>query len=110
MDITSREVSGVTVMSLRGPLDTGSAPEVGAALEGLAEGHEAKIVVDLTGVDYVSSAGLRVLLATAKQLRGTGGDLAVCGLNPTVQQVFDMSGFSSILKVFGGADAAASSL
>jgi anti-anti-sigma factor len=40
-----------------------------------------------------------VLLATAKKLKGTGGDLKICGLNPTVQEVFDISGFGSILNV-----------
>jgi anti-sigma B factor antagonist len=45
-----------------------------------------------------------VLLATAKKLKGTGGDLKICGLNPTLQEVFDISGFSPILTVVSSED------
>ncbi len=103
MDITTREDSGATVVELGGALDTGTAPDAGKKLDELIEGGATKVVVDMTHVDYVSSAGLRVLLASAKRLRKAGGNLAVCGLNETVQEVFDMSGFSSILKVFANA-------
>ena len=106
MEITVREDTGSTVAGLCGPLDTGTAPQVGKKLDELIEGGETKVVVDMTRVDYVSSAGLRVLLASAKRLRKAGGNLCVCGLNDTVQEVFDMSGFSSILKVFANADEA----
>jgi anti-sigma B factor antagonist len=56
--------------------------------------------VSLDKVDFVSSAGLRILLATGKRLSGTGGSLRVCGLNETVNEVFEISGFSTILNVF----------
>jgi anti-anti-sigma factor len=51
-------------------------------------------------LDYISSAGLRVLLATAQKLQAEDGALRVCNLNETVQEVFDISGFSTILSVF----------
>jgi len=57
-------------------------------------------------LDYISSAGLRVLLVTAKRLGGSGGSLHICGLNETVDEVFEISGFSVILNVFGTADEA----
>ena len=58
------------------------------------------IVVDLARLDYISSAGLRVLLGTAKKLTAAGGALRTFGLNDTVREVFDISGFSTILRVF----------
>jgi anti-anti-sigma factor len=106
MEITTRDSDGKTVAALSGSLDTTSAPEVGAHLEESISAGAAKIIVDLTGVEFVSSAGLRILLVAAKKLRASGGDLGVCGLNETVQEVFDMSGFSTILKVFPNSDEA----
>jgi anti-anti-sigma factor len=110
MEINTRESSGTTIVSLNGPLDTGTASEVGSKLDELTGARATKIIVDLTDVEFVSSAGLRILLATAKRLRKSAGDLSVCGLNETVQEVFDMSGFSSILKVFPGVDEALAGL
>ena len=52
-------------------------------------------------LDYISSAGLRVLLAAAKQLKGIDGELRICSLNEVVREVFDISGFTTIFKVFG---------
>ena len=106
MEISIRESDGKTVAALDGSLDTTSAPEVGIVLEERIGAGDVKIIVDLTGVEFVSSAGLRILLVAAKKLRSAGGDLGVCGLNETVQEVFDMSGFSTILKVFPDRDAA----
>ena len=59
-----------------------------------------KILVNFADLDYISSAGLRVLLTTAKRLGGSGGTLRICGLNETVSEVFEISGFSVILSVF----------
>jgi len=56
--------------------------------------------VDLEKMDFISSAGLRVLLATAQELQKAGGELRVCNLNEDVMEVFDISGFSTILMVF----------
>ena len=51
-------------------------------------------------LELTTSAGLRVLLACAKQMKGSGGWFGVCSLNDTVQEVFDISGFYSLLNVF----------
>ncbi|MEO8329077.1 MAG: STAS domain-containing protein, partial [Candidatus Nanopelagicales bacterium] len=51
-------------------------------------------------LDYISSAGLRVLLGAAKKLRASGGTLGMFGLNQSVREVFDISGFSAILSVY----------
>ena len=66
-------------------------------------GHH-NLVADLGRVDYMSSAGLRVLLATVKNARSRGGDLRLAGPNPEVRNVLDLSGFTGILKVFTPVD------
>ena len=99
MDVTVKEVNEVNVMSFEGNLDTNTAPQAQAQIDELIDGGSSKILINFDNLNYISSAGLRVLLATAKKLKATSGDLKICGLNKTVQEVFDISGFSSILSV-----------
>ena len=100
MQISSQPHESFTVVRIEGNLDTNTAPEAQQHLDQLQDDGTDKIVVNFEAVDYVSSAGLRVLLATAKRLGATGGDLRICGLNEIVNEVFEMSGFSMILNVF----------
>lgn len=100
MNITTGDREGITVVSFEGNLDTNTAPDAQEHFDELADQGAAKILVDFTKLDYISSAGLRVLLATAKRLRGGGGNLRLCGLNEMVSEVFEISGFSTILAVF----------
>ncbi len=99
MDVTVKEVNEVNVMSFEGNLDTNTAPQAQEQIDQLIDGGSSKILINFDNLNYISSAGLRVLLATAKKLKATSGDLKICGLNKTVQEVFDISGFSSILSV-----------
>ncbi len=99
MDITTRSHDDVTLVAFAGNLDSNTAPQAQQALDGILAGGGRKLVVDFTALDYISSAGLRVLLGTAKRLRGAGGALHLFGLNETVREVFDISGFSTILAV-----------
>ena len=100
MNITTRTERDVSVVALAGNLDSNSSPQAQQALDGILAGGAKKMVVDFTALDYISSAGLRVLLGTAKRLIGAGGALHLFGLNGTVREVFDISGFSTILAVY----------
>jgi anti-anti-sigma factor len=99
MDITTRTQNGITLVVFAGSLDSNTSPKAQQALDGILAAGARKMVVDCTALDYISSAGLRVLLGTAKRLSG-GGALRLFGLNQTVREVFDISGFSTILAVF----------
>jgi anti-sigma B factor antagonist len=99
MEVTVKEVNEVRVLLFEGNLDTNTAPQAQAQIDELIDGGSSKILINFDDLNYISSAGLRVLLATAKKLKTTSGDLKICGLNQTVQEVFDISGFSSILSV-----------
>ena len=99
MKLEVRESEDVRVLVFEGNLDTNTSPEAESAINELIDNGSNKLLVNFENLNFISSAGLRVLLATAKKLRGTGGDLRICGLNPTVQEVFDISGFGSILNV-----------
>ena len=67
---------------------------------------EYRLIIDLAGVDYLSSAGLRVLLSLAKRIRAAGGGLAMCALAPPVRQVFELSGLIQVLAVVPSRDEA----
>lgn len=99
MEITNERIGDVVVARFEGSLDTTTAPDALEYFDGLVEADELLIVADFSAVDFVSSAGLRVLLSTAKRI-GPSGSLRLCGLNPTVREVFDVSGFSTIFAIF----------
>ena len=101
MDITTRTENGVTLVTFAGSLDSNTSPRAQQAVDEMLAGGARKVVVDCTTLDYISSAGLRVLLGTAKRLTGgSGSGLRLFGLNETVREVFEISGFSTILAVF----------
>jgi anti-anti-sigma factor len=100
MEITTRRQDDVTIVAVAGNLDSMTSPEAQQALDAILAAGGRKIAVDFTALDYISSAGLRVLLGAAKRLSAAGGALRTFGLNDTVREVFDISGFSTILAVF----------
>jgi anti-anti-sigma factor len=100
MQVTTRTAGDVTIVAISGSLDSNTAPEAKSALDAVGTSPARKVAVDFSTLDYVSSAGLRVLLGLAKQLNAKGGALRTFGLNPSVREVFEISGFATILKVF----------
>lgn len=100
MEITTRTHGDVWIVAIAGKLDSITSPQAQQAFDAIVSGGGRKVTVDFSGLDYISSAGLRVLLGTAKKLGATGGALRTFGLNETVREVFDISGFSTILAVF----------
>ncbi len=99
MQISIKTTNEVKVLAFEGRLDTGTSPDAQQQLTRLIEEGETKILVNLEKVDYISSAGLRVLLVIAKQLKTTDGELRICSLNEVVKEVFDISGFDMILPI-----------
>ena len=100
MEISTRAQGDITIVAIKGNLDSVTSPQAQQALDGVVAGGGKKIAIDFTALDYISSAGLRVMLGTAKQMGAKGGALRTFGLNQTVKEVFDISGFSKILAVF----------
>lgn len=109
MEIHDRQVDSVTVISLKGSIDAMTAPKITEYIQGQVAKGNIKLVADFGGVDYTSSAGLRVLLGAIKETRAQGGDLRLTGVQPDVLKVLNLSGFTNILKLFDTADAAVAS-
>ena len=109
METSSRQFADVTVAVPSGRVDYNNAAEFETSLAPLvktAGGSKGMLVLDFGGVDYISSAGLRVLMVTAKELRGAGARIAVTNLKPVVAEIFAISRFDRVLNVFPSVRAA----
>lgn len=102
MEVTTRMQGDVTIVAISGSLDSLTSPQAQQTLDAVVAQGARKVAVECTALDYISSAGLRVLLGLAKQLGAKGGAMRTFGLNQTVREVFEISGFSTIFKVFPG--------
>jgi anti-anti-sigma factor len=100
VNINSESIGETLVVRMEGNLDTNTSETAQEFLTKSIDDGASTVVVSLSGVDFVSSAGLRILLATGKKLGAAGGSLRICGLNETVAEIFEISGFSTILNVF----------
>lgn len=92
------EMGGALVVVPRGHLDTSTAPEVENEVTARIEAGTSRIVFDLQRTEYVSSAGLRVILKAAKQAKNGGGALAICQANEHILEVLELSGFLSAIN------------
>ena len=90
----------VAVLKVSGYLDTTTAGELENALYSLLKQNEYKIVVDLSGVDYISSAGWGIFIGEIKDIRHRGGDLKLSGMVGDVYEVFQLLEFHSILESY----------
>jgi anti-sigma B factor antagonist len=109
MEMQDRQVDGVTVLSLKGSIDAMTAPEITEYIQRLVAKGNIKLVADFSGVDYTSSAGLRVLLGAIKETRAQSGDMRLTSVQPDVLKVLNLSGFTNILKLFDDLDTAVAS-
>ena len=106
MEINESKQAGKRIIAMTGRLDVASDPEFEeAGLAALAEG-DYHIVVDLSKLVYISSAGLRSILVVGKKAKANGGNLSLCGLTGIVKEVFEMSGFDSFFGIYDDVDQA----
>lgn len=110
MEITQEKQDSVNIVALKGRLDAGTSGSLEDALTALVDAGDAKVLVECRELDYISSAGLRVLLAAAKQFKKLNGSIALSALNPNVKQVFEISGFTSIFPIYSTREEAVEAL
>jgi anti-anti-sigma factor len=106
MESAHESAGDVTVAKLAGRLDSGSAAAAEENLTKLLGSGAPRLAIDMSNLDYISSAGLRVLLVIARKVQQAQGNLAIFGLRPSVREVFTISGFDSIFVVRDNAAAA----
>jgi anti-sigma B factor antagonist len=103
MDLAAKRFADAVVLFPSGRIDHATADQFRDAIAphvGPPTAGRDRVVIDMTGVEYISSVGLRVLMMASKQAKTHGRTLAVCGLQPVVREIFEISRFNLVLKVF----------
>ncbi len=90
---------GVAVLEVTGRLDVNTSSQLDDAVDQVFDGSNGALVIDFSGLKYISSSGLRVLLLTARRFGAADRRLVLCGVAGTIRKVFEISGFSSIFTV-----------
>jgi anti-sigma B factor antagonist len=110
VEIPEKTIGSVCVLSVSGRLDAYASGDVERKLDSLITANHGQVVVDFSKLEYISSSGLRVLLAALKKVRKVpNGDLRLSGLQPYVKEVFDIAGFTQLFKLFTTEDEAVNS-
>ncbi|GFI16348.1 putative anti-sigma factor antagonist BtrV [Lachnospiraceae bacterium] len=97
MKITKTQNGNSLYLALEGRLDTNTAPELEASIKGSVDGVE-ELTIDMEVLDYLSSAGLRVLLG-AQKIMNKQGSMRVTHVNDTIMDIFEVTGFADILTI-----------
>jgi anti-sigma B factor antagonist len=100
MDIAITEMNRVDLVTVTGRVDSSNASQLGEKLSEQIESGSINLVVDLSSVEYMSSAGLRELVAALKRVKKEGGDLRLASPSDRVREVLDLAGLSSIFEIF----------
>jgi anti-anti-sigma factor len=108
MEIKPYEKQGVSVFELTGRIDSAGAAELDAALHEANTSNKYKMILDMVGVSYINSAGLRTLADILTRNQANGGGLRLVALNPKVERVFKIIGFDKFFEAYGSVDAALS--
>jgi anti-sigma B factor antagonist len=100
MEIITTTHEGITMLALKGRLDSTTAGDLEQEINSLIGSGNRKILINFAGVVYISSGGLRVLLSTAKKLRTEGDRFGLCCLTADVHKVLKLAGFTSLFSIF----------
>ncbi|MYD51324.1 MAG: STAS domain-containing protein [Dehalococcoidia bacterium] len=110
MELNVERDGGTVVVGAGERIDGTNAREFQSALEDAIEETDRAVILDLADLTYISSAGLRAILMTARSLRRQDAALAVCSLTDSVREVFEISGFNQIIPVHSSRDDAVNAL
>ncbi len=109
MEITEKTVKKVKIMFLNGRLDAYNSNLVENKFDEVISSGHVKMVADLSGVEYISSSGLRVMLSSLKKLNQQEGTLKLSSLQPYVLEVFEIAGFTQLFEIYDSEDEAIAS-
>ena len=101
MEISAERDGGAVIARAGGRIDSSNSREFHSGLEAVVADDASAVVLDFEDVDYISSAGLRVILLLAKRLKGSGTEFALCSMNESIREVFTISGFDKIIPIHG---------
>lgn len=100
MEINQKIIDDIPIVSVCGRIDATTSKDLENVLNSLIDKNNTKIVLDLGGVEYISSVGLRVMLAALKKVRPMQGDVRLAALQPFVREVFEITGFTKLFTIY----------
>ena len=106
MNVQVESSKEYTIVIVAGRIDSTNASEFEKPMMEVIEGGCTKIILDCSGLNYISSSGLRIFLIVLKKMIAVKGQFSLCNLQPGIKEIFDISGFSSIFSVFPDKEAA----
>lgn len=109
LEINVVKLAQIPVVEVRGRVDSMNANELGEALNRILDNESSQIVLDLSGVDYMSSAGVRELVSALKKARRNDGDMRLAQPTARVMDILEMSGLDTIVQVYASQDEAVKS-
>jgi anti-anti-sigma factor len=98
MNAKIKELNGKYFATLEGEMDTAAAVEVEEVLKPLYQSDGKDVIIDCTGLEYIASSGLRILLSILKGAKATGSHVVLKGVNDDIKNVFKLTGFISIFE------------
>lgn len=110
MNIDVKKENNALVVTVSERIDSVTAPDLGKKLNELIEQGSITFVLDFSNLDYISSAGLRTILVTAKNLESKGGKILIASLNSILKELFEISGFATLFKIFDSTEDALADL
>ena len=100
MEIHVQQKQSITLIEISGHIDSTNASQLGAAFNEQIESQHYQLIADFSKVEYISSAGLRELVAALKRVRSNKGDLRLASLGEHVEQVLTIAGLNAIFQIF----------
>lgn len=100
MDTQVEEKGDVTVVRLEGRLDAASSPQIEKQLQAIIDAGHFKVVLNFERVEYLSSAGMRLMLSISKRLKNLAGKLIACNMSEEVLEVIKMAGFHQVIEIY----------
>ncbi len=109
MGIETKTYGNVDAVIVNGRIDSSNASELDDAFKGLTDNGRYKLIIDATGVNYMSSAGLRTLISSLKTCKKKGGDLRICQPSERVAEVLSLAGLTDLFEIYDNRTAAVGS-
>lgn len=100
MNINKEKIENFTILKIQGRIDTVHSSALEGEVNQLFDNGEKNLIFNCSEVDYISSSGLRVFLVAQKKAISTNGKLFLCNMQPAIQEIFRISGFANLFRIF----------
>ncbi len=106
MEILESKTNGILILAFNGRLDAITSNAAQERIVSLIDKGETRLIADLSQLEYISSAGLRVFIMAAKRLKTGNGKIVLCSLTDPIKEIFDIAGFSALFPAHAARDEA----